>query len=414
MRRRAVLGMCSGVGSIALTGCLGDTANETTDSNELTTEVEVEQTATGQALELVDIHLDADEITYGDEYTVTVSLANIGEEMITNADSVEIPPITITPSERRQFVPAKRQKATRAITLDPGEITTATLGPFYATATGSWRIEAGERIESARDDITVTFDVSPRTVNIGEPFSLSPAVSATVDSVQIRASHLSNDVAWGTDRSSPVAGMDISAEDEAFVLPKLSITNERPSPIGFDVSSQSGLRFDRSQFSISPIEHAATEPIAGSPWLDGESLRGLTVGTNTTRAAWLRATIEADRHDELTLTYSVRDDPDRPDVRIDIDQYAYPRFELVEFVTPEQWTTGEQQFGARIENIGDAPGEFHGVVQYTEGTTFHNPAHGSELTVHVDSGEIEETLVSYDHNENTQYRLMPFEVAETH
>lgn len=412
MRRRAVLGACSGVGSIALTGCLDSPEEESTESAGVETDIDVERTTTGQALELVDIHLDADDLTYRDEFTVTVSLANIGDEPVSNGYSVETPPITITTADQGEFFDGHRQQGTKAIALDPGDVTTATLGPFHAAATGSWRIEASEDIDSARDDLTVTFDVSPLTVDVGEPFLIAPSVSATVDSVQLRAAYLSDRVAWGTDRSSPVIGMDTAAEGEVFAIPELSITNERLYPIGFDGSSQQGLEFTRSQFSVVPAERAATEHVAASPWLDGEPLRELTVATETTKTAWLQATIEADRRDDLTLTYSVRDDPDRPDVRLEIDEYAYPQFELVEFITPDQWNSGEQQFGARIENVGDAPGEFHGIVQYANGTEFHNPARGSELTVQVGPGETAQTLVSYDHDSETDYRLLPFEATE--
>ena len=100
MRRRAVLGACSGVGSIALTGCLDSPEEESTESAGVETDIDVERTTTGQALELVDIHLDADDLTYRDEFTVTVSLANIGDQSVSNGYSVETPPITITTNER--------------------------------------------------------------------------------------------------------------------------------------------------------------------------------------------------------------------------------------------------------------------------------------------------------------------------
>jgi hypothetical protein len=406
IRRRTFLGACTGIGAGILSGCTDGKASDTAD---LDTDTEVKIKADGPALELIDSGLNVDSIAYGDEFTVSIALANVGNEPIRSTSLKSHPSIDIVFIETNRPLANDVQGAADRIELESGETTTLTLGPFDAIASGRWMLRPGNQIEYVRDDAKLEFDIEPRYALVGEPFKLMPGVSMTVERFRLLDAYFYEHVQWWTDRTSPVVGMETTADKHLFAIPELTIQNETPGRIPVEEFPQKQYQLGTSQFAVEPDESKDYSGIPPeTPWIQGEYLHDLGIQEGETRTTWMRSRIDVDRRSEIAFEYRKRERIGPPEVIVEIAGASYPQFKLLNVIAPNEWTAGKQQFGVEVKNVGDGTGEFYGTVEYAEGDDFFGPIRGFELSRTVEPGETAIETVAYDNAPETRYRFMPF------
>ena len=418
MHRRAFLGACSGAGAGLLSGCTDWMSSETlgseTEEKSLRRDIEPEIKTDGKAVELLDSRVDADSLTYTDAFTVTAVLGNVGEDPIREMDIVADSHVGIEFTEMdRSFEDHTRSDGT-LLELEPGETAVETFGPFKAVAAGEWTVVAADNIEYVAPEAETTFEVLPKTVSVGQSIPVLPGVSMTLEEFHLRNTYLSQHDSWERDDAETLVKLSMAADRQRFAIPTVSIENNASSSIHIREHPKLPYQLGRTQFSITPRarERKAYMRPPNSPWMSGAPLQGQTINEGETAAAWLRGLVEITDHEDVALEFREVEDSGPPEAIFKIPDLKYPQFEFVDFSTPEQFVEGPQPFDVTVENVGDVAGEFHGVIQYNEGSEEYllNPPRGYELTETIDAGEEATITVEYDHDPGTRYQLLPFSV----
>lgn len=416
MRRRAFLGACGGAGAGLLSGCTdwvpSNASGSEADKEPLRRDIEPEMRTDGKGVGLLDSRVDADSITYTDEYTITVVLGNIGQDPIRKIDIAADPHVGVEFTETGRSFEHHKQRGAGQIKLEPGETTIETFGPFEAVASGEWTVMAANNIEYVAPEAKTTFEVLPKTVSVGQSVPMLPGVSMTLEGFHLRDSYLFQYDSWDREDGQAFVELSMAPDGQRFAIPEVSIENEAPSAIYIDKIPQFPYQLGRRQFSITPKardQESFMEP-PNSPWMRGDPLMENTLLEGETVSAWLCGRIEVTDNDEVVLEFRQVENTGPPEAIFENPDPKYPQFELVDFSTPERFVEGPQPFDVRVKNVGAVSGEFHGLIQYNEGSegSLLNPPRGHELTETIDAGEEATITVEYDHEPWTQYQLLPF------
>ena len=419
MKRRTFLGAWSAIGLGIGSGCTGSgpetvpSSPENSTDGESTQEMIEEIKAEEAALELRETNVDQELVEYGDEFTVSATLANVGRDPIRANNLNSAPEFAATYAESGQLFDNRSQSDAGDIELDSGETTTIRLGPFDAAVAGAWTVEAGRHIEFVRDGAETTFEIAPRRLSVGHSVPLLRGVSMTVDRFHLLESFFAEYVPQQSDRSIAV-GLETAPEGQLFVVTELTIANEGQDFIDAGPVAQAH-RLSTSQFTVSPADsHRSSEQIDRSRRgfrLPGEPLEAISLDRGETATAWLLGTVDIAQRDELTVEFDKWQNTGPPEARVNISEPAYPEFKLVEFISPDRWEDRPQRFGAIVENVGTAPGTFQGIVQYQGFDTeaFVDPSPGNELEAEIEPGETVEVTTEYDLESGVRYRVQPFD-----
>jgi hypothetical protein len=363
------------------------------------------------AIELREINVDQELVEYGDEFTISATLANVGSEPIRANNINSAPEFTVIYAESDRVFAKNSQSDAGDIELESGESTTITLGPFDAAVTGTWNVEAGRHIEFIQEGVETTFEIPSRRISTGQSVPLLQGVSMTVERFHLLDSFFVEYVPRRSDLPKAMR-VETAPEGKLFVVPEIKITNDGQDFL--DVGSiPQEYRLGTSQFTMAPADpyHPSEQADRRGFQLPGEAFEEISLDRGETETAWLLGTVDIAQRDELVLEFDKWENTGAPEARVEISDSAYPAFELIEFVSPDQWENRPQRFGAVVENVGTAPGTFRGIVQYqgfdTEAPV--DPAPGNELEAVVEPGETVEITTEYDLESGVQYRLQPFD-----
>jgi len=418
MKRRTFLGAWSAIGLGSMSGCIGggdETATSPSGNSpnggESTQETIEEIKTEEPALELRDTHIEQETVEYGDEFTISATLANVGRKPIRANNLNSAPEFAVNYAESDRVFDKNSQRDAGDIELDSNTITTITLGPFDAAVSGTWNVEAGRYIDFIREGAETTFDVQPRRLSTGQSVPLLHGVSMTVERIHLLDSFFAEYVPRRADLSNAV-GLETAPEGTLFVVPELRIRND-----GLDFLDVGSIpqeyRLGTSQFTVAPADpyHPSEQTDQRGFRLPGKPLKEASLNRGETGTARLLRTVDIAQWDELVLEFDKWENTGPPEARVEISDSAYPVFELVEFVSPDRWEDRPQRFGAVVENVGTAPGTFRGIVQYQGFDTeaFVDPRLGNELERVVKPGETVEVTTEYDLESGVRYRLQPFD-----
>ena len=419
MKRRTFLGAWSAISLGTVNGCTSSgpetvpSSPENSTDGESTQEMIEEIKAEEAALELRETNVDQDLLEYGDEFTISATLANVGSEPIRATNLNSAPEFAVTYADSDRSFNKRSQSDAGEIELGSGEITTITLGAFDAAVAGAWKLEAGRHIEFVRDGAETTFEIPPRQPSTGQSVPLLQGVSMTVERFHLLESFFTEYVPQQSDRSMAV-GLETAPAGQLFVVPELTIVNEGQDHL--DVGSMPReYRLGTSQFTVTPADSYHTSGRTDRPRsgfrLPGDQLEAISLDRGESGTAWLLGTVNREQRDELAVEFDKWENTGPPEARVEIPDPAYPDFELVEFVSPDRWEDRPQRFGAVVENVGTAPGTFQGIVQYQGFDTeaFVGPTSGNELEAEIEPGETVEVTTEYDLESGVRYRLQPFD-----
>lgn len=384
------------------------------DEEPLHRDIEREMKTDGKAVGLLDSRVDADSITYTDEYTITVVLGNIGEDPIRKIDIAADPHVGVEFTETGRSFEHHKQRGASQIELEPGETTIETFGPFEAVASGEWTVMAANNIAYVAPEAKTTFEVLPKTVSVGQSVPVLPEVSMTLEAFHLRDAFLSQYDSWDREEAETLVELSMAPDGQRFAIPEVSIQSDAWSPIYIQEYPQFPYQLGRTQFSLTPRvrdRESDTRP-PKSPWISGAPLKEHTITEGETVLAWLRGLIDVTDREDAALEFRHVEHTGPPEVIFENPDPGYPQFELVDFSTPDRFVEGPQPFEVTVRNAGDVAGDFHGLIQYNEGGEEYllNPPRGYELTETIAAGQEATLTVEYDHEPGTRYRLLPFSV----
>lgn len=410
-RRRFLEGV--GIATVgAVAGCTDTIDGVTGGSGEPDLEApefEVNNDAPARPIVLVGT-VESEDVQYGDEFSADIVIGNAGGAVV--EEGTELTFLL----EHRDGGNVESQERTVVVGgLGQGETKTVTAGPYDAAATGEWRVVPGPGFDRAHDEYDLSLAVDPVEIESGTEFELDTGLQLTVEGVEFEQTlHYETSESRGYWSSADVVALHPSLEDQVLGVVRLTVENAGSETIAFDNTGwgYDGIEVDSSQYEVTPngIFGSIGDEPANHALIDGEELRSVRVDPGESTDAWLVTPVGVDETGELAFQFSVRADgtPAEYLVPIGEEDPALPSFEFVELDLPAERTGDEQELGMVIENTGDAAGTFRGVVEYSDGGSWHTAE--TPLEVDLEPGESGRVNTTTSGDQSYDYRVQPFGV----
>lgn len=393
-RREVLCGIGTVVGTGSLAGCGGDGGSSNGDLPNYT--VDGEAPARLQVLSV-----DAPEnVTYGEEFSLEATFANVGGESMDRTAAAELAHLSQAGGVQSAELDAEE--------LSSGETRSHSLGPFTAEGAGEYRLEAGQGVDSVHEDVEPLVSVSSKAAETGDGVETPSNLRLTVTDVSYEQALLYAD----GDR----AGLRETLADRVLAVPRIRVEN----------AGSEGQRLGDGAVSISDGS-AVTD--VDALLLEGPEVNGASVNPGESVEGWAAFAVPTDAVGDLSLGLHLHGRSDPPDVRIDLgDGGGLPEFELAAETVPTEFREGTQAFEFEVENVGDATGTFRGVVEFTfteEPSVFSGYVtydegewyafEGEGLSVEIPPGETRSVTrqSSYDGDVTLEYRFRPFDYEWT-